>query len=166
MSERTRRKAADADGSDPIAAAIDAATDGMSERDRRRFGRLVRLGLERMASSAPAEELAADIAPAGELNEDRRLSWAEAFALEPLVRGLNRRALDLVKAFTRGVESREELRREAEAIAAGLDEIELDGLDDDDRRRLQRQVGEARIEIRHVLSDGEGPRSLRAGRIR
>ena len=150
---------------EPIAAAIEEATRGLSDADGRRFERLVRLGLERMASSAAGADLADELAPAKELRADHRLAWAEAFAIEPVVRSLNRRALAMVKAFTRSSGEREELRREAEAIMSELDRLDLDGLDPDDRRRLQRSVGEARIESRHVLSDGEGPRSLRAGRI-
>ena len=165
MSKR-RDDAAKSKPDDPIATAIDEAATGMSDPDRRRFERLVRLGLERMASSAPPAELADEIAPELEMGEDRRLSWAEAFALEPLLRDLNRRALAMVKAFTRSTSSRDELRREAKAIMAELDKVDLDLLAEEDRRRLQRLVGEARIESRHVLSDGEGPRSLRAGRIR
>jgi hypothetical protein len=150
---------------DPIEAAIEKATEGLDASDRRRFAKLVREGLERRNSSADAETLAEDIEPAGELDPDGRTAWAEAFALEPEIRALNRRALDLVKDFRREKGTQDRLRDEAEAIGKALDEIDLDGLDDDDRKRLQRMVGEARIDVRHVLSDGEGPRSLRAGRL-
>lgn len=165
MNDRAPHDTHAAEPADPIGRAIDEAGAGMSDADRRRFERLVRLGLERMASSAPPADLAEEISPALDLGESARLSWAEAFALEPVVRDLNRRALAMVKAFIRGSAPRDELRRDAEAIIAGLDEIDLDSLDDEDRRRLQRLVGEARIESRHVLSDGDGPRSLRAGRL-
>jgi hypothetical protein len=85
---------------------------------------------------------------------------------EPLVQQLNRRALAMITAFIRATGPREELHREAEAIMAGLDGIDLDPHKGPDRKRLQRLIGEARIESRHVLSDGHGPRSLRAGKIR
>lgn len=137
----------------------------MSEAERRRFDELVRLGLRRIASSASPADLAEDVSAAGELSKDRRLSWAEAFALEPLVRQVNRRALAMVMAFAGDATPREELHREAEAILAKLDDISLGELDDEDRKRLQRLVGEARLESRYVLSDGAGPRSLRAGKI-
>jgi hypothetical protein len=79
---------------------------------------------------------------------------------------LNRRALAMITAFIRGTTPREELRGEAEAIMAALDDIDLGSRRGAARKRLQRLVGEARIESRHVLSDGDGPRSLRAGKIR
>ncbi len=85
---------------------------------------------------------------------------------ETLVQQLNRRALAMITAFIRATKPREELRREAEAIMAELDGIDLGRHRGAERKRLQRLVGEARIESRHVLSDGDGPRSLRAGKIR
>ena len=85
---------------------------------------------------------------------------------ESQVQQVNRRALAMVTAFIRGTTPRDELRREAEAILAELDAIDLGSLHGDSRKRLQRLVGESRLESRHVLSDGEGPRSLRAGKIR
>ncbi len=78
---------------------------------------------------------------------------------------LNRRALAMITAFIRGTAPREELRGEAEQIMAGLDGIDLESVQGEEHKRLQRMVGEARIESRHVLSDGQGPRSLRAGKI-
>jgi hypothetical protein len=148
----------------PIETAIDAAADGLPTPDAERLRELIELGLERLASSAPATELATDIEPAAELPPDSRLAWAEAFALEPLVRRLSRRAEQMVAAFQDGSTSRAELHAEAEAILAELADVDLERLAADDRKRLQRRIGEARIEARHVLSDGEGPRSLRAGR--
>lgn len=79
---------------------------------------------------------------------------------------VNRRALAMITAFIRGTTPRDELRREAEAILAELDGIDLGSLRGEARKRVQRLVGEARLDSRHVLSDGEGPRSLRAGKIR
>ena len=155
----------DESSADPIEAAIERATEDMDRSDGRRFTKLIREGLERRTSSADAETLAEDIEPAADLDPDRRVAWAEAFAIEPEIRALNRRALDLVKDFRRAKELKDRLRDEADAIGKALDELDLGGLDKDDRKRFQRMIGEARIEVRHVLSDGEGPRSLRAGRI-
>lgn len=154
-------------GDDPIAAAIEALSVGLDADDAAALAGLVRTGVEAMDTTAPPEFLAREeIAPAGELPPADRLAWGREFALTPVVARLNSRAWNLVTALLDRSCPADELAPDAEALLAELEAVDADELEGERKDRVVRLRNEAIADARWVMSGGEGPASLRAGRRR
>lgn len=152
---------------DPIAAAIESLRSGLDEDESATLARLVRSGVDSLDTTAPAEFIAREeIAPAAELAPAQRLDWAREFALAPVVARLNNQAWQLATALVDRSRPPDELAAEAEALLARLEAVNTDELSGERRDRIVRRRNEAIADVRWVMSGGQGPASLRAGRYK
>lgn len=153
--------------SDPIAAAIESLRRGLDEQEGAQLDRLVRSGVDRLDTTAPPEFIAREeIAPAAELAPAQRLEWAREFALTPIVSRLNNQAWQLATALVDRSRPADELAAEAEGLLAQLEAVNAEELSGERRDRIVRRRNEAIADVRWVMSGGQGPASLRAGRYK
>lgn len=150
---------------DPIEEALRQVADGLAPGDAQVLRQLVDDGLEAMDTTAPADFLAREeIAPAADLPPDQRLDWAREFAMTPVTNRLNAQALELVRRLVDDGPS-DELAERASELLDQLEAIDPEPLGEERRRRVYRRRNEAIADARWVMSGGEGPASLRAGRF-
>jgi hypothetical protein len=151
--------------SDPVSKGIARATEGLGETEAKEFETLVREGLGHIGPGATEEGLAAEVAQATDVPPGERVPWARKFEAKQRVRELSGRAWRLLEDFKAGDRPPDDLRSEASALLEEARSFDLSRLDDPELEDLRYDIGDVEMECRFVLSGGQGPVSLRGGKL-
>jgi hypothetical protein len=151
--------------SDPVAEEIARATEGLGEAEAREFESLVREGLGHIGPEATPEGLAAEVTKAADVPPVERVRWARRLRGKLAVRALSGRSWRLLEDFKAGNRPPDDLRSEATALLEEARSFDLSQLDDPELEDVRYDVGDVEMECRFVLNGGDGPISLRGGKL-
>ena len=151
--------------SDPVAEEIARATEGLGETEAKEFESLVREGLSHIGPEADPEGLAAEVKRAADVPPEKRVPWARRLRAKLAVRALSGRSWRLLEDFKAGNRPPDDIRSEATALLEEARSFDLSRLDDAELEEFRYDVGDVEMESRFVLSGGQGPISLRGGKL-